>query len=108
MSFLENVTELMNECEVSKPKGADEGDGSDDDNVKILTSNDKLIKQQLEEEGFTVILLRGSGLGWREPRGAVPMLPSCSGHPPGHCGGVRGGRGFRPCDAAVSHSAVPV
>ena len=56
MSFLENVTELMNEREVPKPKGADEGDGSDDENVNILTSNDKLIKQQLEEEGFTVIL----------------------------------------------------
>ena len=56
MSFLENATELMNECEVPKPKGADEWHGSDDENVKILTSNDKLIKQQLEEEGFTVIL----------------------------------------------------
>jgi site-specific DNA-cytosine methylase len=56
MSFLENVTELMNEREVPKPKGADEGDGSDDDNVNILMSTNKLIKQQLEEEGFTVIL----------------------------------------------------
>jgi len=47
---------LMHEREVPKPKGADEGDGSEDENVNILTSSDKMIKQQLEEEGFTVII----------------------------------------------------
>ena len=40
----------------SEAKQGGGGDGSDDENAKILTSNDKLVKQLLEEEVFTVII----------------------------------------------------
>ena len=56
VSFLENVTELQNECEVPRPKGGDQGETIDEEPGNIITSNDKLMKQQLEDEGFTVLL----------------------------------------------------